>query len=116
MGLLLLRLVACCAVVASFVRRTGEVQPGEPTSLEIAAIIVSGLLLVGLWTPVAGCLVAVFALRTLIVKCDDPWSNILLAALGVALSMIGPGVWSVDARLFGWRRILTSGTTSRGSH
>jgi putative oxidoreductase len=114
-GLLLLRLVTCCAVVASFIHRTGEAQAGEPTILEVAATIVSGLLLVGLWTPVAGCLVAVFALRTLIVKDGDPWSSIFLAALGVALSMIGPGVWSVDARLFGWRRILTSGTTSRGS-
>jgi uncharacterized membrane protein YphA (DoxX/SURF4 family) len=41
-------------------------------------------------------------------------SNILLAAISVALSMIGPGVWSLDARLYGWRRILTSGT-KRGS-
>jgi uncharacterized membrane protein YphA (DoxX/SURF4 family) len=53
-------------------------------------------------------------LWALIVKCGDPWSNILLAAMGVALSMIGPGVWSLDARLYGWRRILTSGT-KRGS-
>jgi len=28
-----------------------------------------------------------------------------LAVLGLALAMIGPGAWSVDARLFGRRRI-----------
>jgi putative oxidoreductase len=89
-------------------------QPGEPAILQIAAIIVSALLLVGLWTPLSGCLAAAFALWALIVKCGDPWSNILLAATGVALSLIGPGVWSLDARLFGWRRILTFGNT-RGS-
>lgn len=77
-------------------------------------MIVSGLLLVGLWTPVSGCLVAAFAVWALIVKYGDPWSNILLAAIGAGLSMIGPGVWSLDARLYGWKRILTFGTT-RGS-
>jgi hypothetical protein len=62
-----------------------------------------------LWVP--GRCVRIVAL---IVKCGDLWSNILLAAMGVALSMIGPGVWSMDARLFGWKRILTSGT-AKGS-
>jgi putative oxidoreductase len=64
------------------------------------------LLCVGLWTPVSGCLVATFAFRALITKSGDPWSNILLAAMCVALAMIGPGAWSLDARLFGWRRIV----------
>jgi putative oxidoreductase len=113
-GLLILRLVACSTVVASALRGLRAAQPGEPAILEVAAIIASGFLVVGLWTPVSGCLVAAFALWGLIVKCGDPWSNILLAAMGVALSMIGPGVWSLDARLFGWKRVLTFDTT-RGS-
>jgi len=29
----------------------------------------------------------------------------LLAALATALALLGPGAWSVDARLFGWRRV-----------
>jgi putative oxidoreductase len=113
-GLLILRLIACSAVIAAGLARLGVAQPGEPAILQVAAIIAGALLLLGLWTPVSGCLVATFALWALIVKCGDPWSNILLAAMGVALSMIGPGVWSLDARLFGWKRILTSGTV-RGS-
>jgi len=35
----------------------------------------------------------------------DPWTHILLGALGAALAMLGPGAWSVDARLFGRKRI-----------
>jgi len=35
----------------------------------------------------------------------DPWSYILLGTLCAALAMLGPGAWSVDARLFGWKRI-----------
>ena len=73
---------------------------------ELAATLASALLAVGLWTPVSGCLVAAFELWDLITKPSDYWSSILLAAMGVALAMIGPGVWSLDARLFGWRRIV----------
>jgi len=29
----------------------------------------------------------------------------LTATLSVGLALLGPGVWSADARLFGWRRI-----------
>ena len=29
----------------------------------------------------------------------------MLGTLGVALALLGPGGWSVDARLFGWKRI-----------
>jgi putative oxidoreductase len=62
------------------------------------------LLLVGLWTPVAGTLVAAEALWNLF-SSGHPWRWIMLATLGVALALIGPGAWSIDARLFGWRRL-----------
>jgi uncharacterized membrane protein YphA (DoxX/SURF4 family) len=32
-------------------------------------------------------------------------THILLATLGTAVALLGPGAWSVDARLFGWKRI-----------
>jgi putative oxidoreductase len=35
----------------------------------------------------------------------DLWIPVILAALGAALAMVGPGAWSVDARLFGRKRI-----------
>jgi hypothetical protein len=35
----------------------------------------------------------------------DPWSQLQLAILGAGLAMIGPGAFSVDARLFGRKRI-----------
>ena len=62
------------------------------------------LLLAGLCTPVAGALVAAEALWN-VFSSGHPWRWIMLATLGAALALIGPGAWSIDARLFGWRRL-----------
>ena len=63
------------------------------------------LLLAGLWTPIAGVMVAFLELWKALSQPVDPWTHILLGTLGAALAMIGPGAWSVDAGLFGWKRI-----------
>jgi len=64
------------------------------------------LLLIGLWTPVTGVLVALDAvLQESLSHPAYPWLWLLLGTNGAALALIGPGAWSIDARLFGWRRI-----------
>jgi putative oxidoreductase len=73
--------------------------------LQLVAVCAAALLLVGLWTPVAGVLLAVAELGLAFSRPADPWMHILLAALGASLAMLGPGAWSVDARLFGRKRI-----------
>jgi putative oxidoreductase len=62
------------------------------------------LLLAGLWTPVAGMLVAAEALWN-VFSSGYPSRWIMLATMGAALALTGPGAWSIDARLFGWRRL-----------
>ena len=108
-GLLILRLVAGGAAFVSGFPGVRAAQAIGVATLEGAAVIGGILLLAGLWTPFSGCLVGAFALGSLMVESGDPWRNILLASIGVALAMIGPGVWSLDARLFGWRRIDVRG-------
>jgi putative oxidoreductase len=105
-GLLILRLVASSSMVARGLPGLRAAQALQPAILELAAVLAGAFLAVGLWTPVSGCLVAAFALWDLITKPGDHWSSILLGAMGVALAMIGPGIWSLDTRLFGWRRIV----------
>jgi uncharacterized membrane protein YphA (DoxX/SURF4 family) len=74
-------------------------------ALQLVAAGCSVLLAIGLWTPIAGSLLAVAELSLLIFHFSSSSMDIVLAAIGAALAMIGPGAWSVDARLFGRKRI-----------
>ena len=69
------------------------------------AIGVGSLLLAGLWTPVAGGLRAIIEVWTIFARETAPSMHVLLAALGASLVMLLPGAWSVDAQLFGRKRI-----------
>jgi putative oxidoreductase len=79
-------------------------QPGV-VILQLVAAAAAALVLVGFWTPVAGGLLAVAELCLAFSHTGDPSIHILLGALGAALAMLGPGALSVDARLFGRKRI-----------
>ena len=76
-----------------------------PIARELIALGAGLLLLVGLWTPASGMLAAILELWIAFSGADHLRGVLLLAALGVALAMLGPGAWSIDARLFGRKRI-----------
>jgi uncharacterized membrane protein YphA (DoxX/SURF4 family) len=76
-----------------------------PIAQELIALGAGLLLLVGLWTPASGMLAAILELWIAFSGADHLRGVLLLAALGVALAMLGPGAWSIDARLFGRKRI-----------
>ena len=61
------------------------------------------LLLAGLWTPLVGMVIALDEAWIAFSHQFAPQGHILVAALGICLAMLGPGAWSVDARLFGRR-------------
>jgi len=73
--------------------------------VHLAATGGAALLLAGLWTPVAGVLLAMVELGLALFHPGDRWMHMLVGALGITLAMLGPGAWSVDARLFGRKRI-----------
>jgi putative oxidoreductase len=104
-GLLLQRLITATAlgwsVFASF--------HGTPQHVSIALLLIDGgaalLLLVGLWTPLAGAAIACCELWILLSGGGEFWLPLVLATLGASLAMIGPGAWSMDALLFGRKQI-----------
>jgi len=100
-----MRLVAGVALLAQGLPRLLTRLPIEPAILEVLAIAAGILLLAGLWTPIVGSLVAILGLWNSISQSGNLSANIFLATIGAALAMLGPGAWSVDAKLFGWKRI-----------
>jgi putative oxidoreductase len=99
-GLLLQRLLTATALLYyGFPHLGPQLTPILPQMIAASAGIP---LLVGLWTPMAGTLVA-------IVEVWIAFISIMLATLGATLAMIGPGAWSIDARLFGRKHIETLG-------
>jgi hypothetical protein len=104
-GLLLLRVAAGSSLVARSILVLGN-TPTFGTSLFQLFIDTAGLLLIaGLWTPVGAAVMVLLELWRIISRHGDPASNILLCTLAIAIALLGPGGWSVDARLFGWKRI-----------
>lgn len=102
-GLLLLRAAVAIPLVHHAI--TGLSGASPPASLVLAAAGAALLLLVGLWTPVAGALVAAAQIGLALSDPAHSWTHVHLATLGAALALLGPGGWSVDARLFGRKHI-----------
>ena len=104
LGLLLLRVVAGTALIL----RVAELHNRASVQKIAPHMIAAGiglLILFGSWTAVAGVMLAIIESVLAFSHNGDPWVSILLASLGVSLALLGPGVWSVDARRFGWKRI-----------
>ena len=109
MGLLLMRLVVGCALIVRASSMLWSDPPPINTTITSALLVGCGILLVsGLWTPIAGTLVALAEIWQILTFPGDPWVPVLLGTIGGALAMLGPGLWSVDARLFGWRLVRSS--------
>jgi putative oxidoreductase len=105
-GLFLLRLALGCASisVAALQLLAGVVLFGEVVLF--VQIVSAGLLLLGFYTPIVGIILAVVELEGAVVyEGQLALTDLLLAAIAVTLVMTGPGAWSIDARLFGRRRI-----------
>ena len=105
-GLLLMRVVVGSALVVRAGLRLWTDLP--PMNVTIPAVLLIGagtLLIVGLWTPIVGTSIALIEIWKMLTVAGDKSVWLLLGTAAVALAMLGPGLWSIDARLFGWKRI-----------
>ena len=108
LGLLLLRLAAGLGLVAQGIIGVQGVLTLGSAFFNVLTIATGLLLLVGLWTPVAGTMLTVLGLCHAVLHVQSPWAYVLMGILGAGLALLGPGAWSVDARIFGWKRIRIS--------
>ncbi|HXJ89784.1 MAG TPA: hypothetical protein VMS18_23415 [Candidatus Binatia bacterium] len=105
-GLLLMRAVAGSVLVVSAVLTLRSDPP--PVNVTIPAILLLGagiLLIAGLWTPIAGVTIAMIEVWKMLMLPGDKSLWLMLGTAGAALAMLGPGLWSIDARLYGWKRL-----------
>jgi putative oxidoreductase len=119
-GLLLLRL--SLASVLCYVDAPGLFNRSEPIVIaqQLTAAAGALLLLIGLWTPLVGTVVAI---NQMWIAAASPYSpgreetefHVFVAMLAVSVAMLGPGAWSLDARLFGRRRLDINRTRGKRS-
>ena len=114
-GLLLLRVAVALIVI---IQGALYFVDGDSLSLSTCAvglilILAGASFLIGFLTPVAGGLVCIGAVSAACSGSPPPWSlfdalptTILVVIVAAALTLLGPGAMSVDARLFGRREII----------
>ena len=80
---------------------------GPPTRLPfLIASVAAVFLFLGLWTPVAGTMIAILGVWIFFAVCSGhSLTAIIVAVLGATVAMIGPGIWSIDAKLYGRKHL-----------
>ncbi|MGB2603649.1 MAG: hypothetical protein WBC78_08645 [Candidatus Sulfotelmatobacter sp.] len=76
-----------------------------PSLPYLIAAVVGAFLLLGLWTPVAGITIATVEVWISLAWSGNSLMAIVLAGLGATVAMIGPGMWSIDAQLYGRKHL-----------
>ena len=104
-GLLIQRLVLGIVLLYRGITLLPGVPAVRPIVPELTGSVLGFFILAGLWTPAVGALVAVVQMWIVLSGASDESVPIILAVLGGTLAMIGPGAWSIDARLFGRKYI-----------
>jgi hypothetical protein len=104
-ALLLMRLVIGAVVLWYAGPSLWNDPPLHIVIVYVALTLAALLLIAGLWTPVAGAVVAAVAILEIVTAGEPPVGRLLAATIAAALTMLGPGRLSIDSRLFGWKRI-----------
>jgi hypothetical protein len=110
LALMLLRLAVTGSLWQPLLEGSASIALIRLLSVSTASVFI----LVGLATPLLGTIITLFQLAKAIdpltldpIVSADTLTPAIYATIALSLALIGPGAFSLDARLFG-RRILTS--------
>jgi putative oxidoreductase len=101
-GLLILRVAVAVPLLSAGLKTAAS---ASPVTLELAAAGAALFLLAGLWTPLAGAVIAAAELALAVSHPAERGTFLQFSALSTALALLGPGGCSLDARLFGRKHI-----------
>ena len=104
-GLLLLRLAAGCSLIVERIQMMLPIPPSPLWEVNVALILMGICISLGIWTPIMAGLEGIGELLMTVTDPGRYESHLLLAILGISLAMLGPGAWSIDAVIFGRKRI-----------
>jgi putative oxidoreductase len=104
-ALLILRLIAAAPLLLDSIGFLTGGGPSSPLASELAGIASAVFIVLGFCTPLAALLQAGLEIWLAIHAGGLFGDHAILASIGISLSMLGPGAWSIDAYLFGRRRI-----------
>jgi putative oxidoreductase len=104
-GLLILRIVAASGLVTEAVLwLQPPIAPGY-AMLAVAEVLFIVLLILGLWTIAAAILTLLLQTAELLANHPAIELHLMRASLELCIALLGPGEWSLDARLFGRKRV-----------
>ena len=115
LGLLLLRALAGVTLIAQILSYVGSTKLSWLSWLSLVltalVLIIASCLLVGFMTPIAATVIGVGAIALAashVFETNQALLNVIV--LPIAIALLGPGAFSIDARMFGRREILIPNT------
>jgi hypothetical protein len=105
LALLLMRLYLGAALLLAAIPAVAQ----QATVFAFLQLLFALVIVVGLTTPIVTAIVAIIEATSLYGQASAPGARSLaLIVIAIALALLGPGAYSVDARLFG-RRLINFG-------
>ena len=104
-GLLIQRVLTSTLLLYLGITQVAENNRSGLTIPYVIAAVAGLFLLLGLWTPIAGIAIGIAEVWVLLASPGSWLAPIMLAGLTATVAMIGPGIWSVDAKLYGRKHL-----------